>query len=197
MAVRPPVDSSLVSDAPEITPENVDAAVADALAAIATARSTVELKAVRAAHTGEGSHLAQFNAWLRNVPNDQKAVLGKLVGQARGRVTQALAAREEELAAAESAAQLESERIDITAVSPRTRVGARHPVSLLQEEIADLFVGMGWEIAEGPELEHEWYNFDGLNFDIDHPARQLQDTFFVDPIARHLVLRTQTSPVQM
>ncbi|MEO2135810.1 phenylalanine--tRNA ligase subunit alpha [Microbacterium sp.] len=186
-----------MSDAPEITPENVDAAVADALAAIATARSTVELKAVRAAHTGEGSHLAQFNAWLRNVPNDQKAVLGKLVGQARGRVTQALAAREEELAAAESAAQLESERIDITAVSPRTRVGARHPVSLLQEEIADLFVGMGWEIAEGPELEHEWYNFDGLNFDIDHPARQLQDTFFVDPIARHLVLRTQTSPVQM
>lgn len=197
MVARPPVDSSLVSDAPEITPENVDAAVADALSAVAAAGSTLELKTARAAHAGEGSPLAQLNAQLRHVPNDQKAAFGKLVGQARGRLAQALAAREEELAAAESAARLEAERVDITAISPRARVGARHPVSLLQEEIADLFVGMGWEIAEGPELEHEWYNFDGLNFDIDHPARQLQDTFFVDPIARHLVLRTQTSPVQM
>ncbi|QRY41460.1 phenylalanine--tRNA ligase subunit alpha [Microbacterium hominis] len=190
-----------MSDASEITPaitaENVDAAVADAFTAIAAAGSTAELKAARAAHAGEGSPLAQLNAQLRHVPNDQKAALGKLVGQARGRVTQALVAREEELAAAENAAKLEAERVDITAIAPRGRVGARHPISLLQEEIADLFVGMGWEIAEGPELEHEWYNFDALNFDIDHPARQMQDTFFVDPVERHLVLRTQTSPVQM
>ena len=182
---------------PATTAENVDAAVADALTAIAAAGTTAELKAARAAHAGEGSPLAQLNAQLRHVPNDQKAAVGKLVGQARGRVTQALAAREEELAAAENAAKLEAERVDITAIAPRGRVGARHPISLLQEEIADLFVGMGWEIAEGPELEHEWYNFDALNFDIDHPARQMQDTFFVDPVERHLVLRTQTSPVQM
>lgn len=175
----------------------MDAAADDALAAIAAATSTAELKAARAAHTGEASALARLNARLRNVPNDQKAALGKLVGQARGRVGQALAAREEALAEAEAAAQLEAERIDITAVAPRARVGARHPVSLLQEEIADLFVGMGWEIAEGPELEHEWFNFDALNFDVDHPARQMQDTFFVDPVERHLVLRTHTSPVQV
>ena len=175
----------------------MDAAADDALAAIAAATSTAELKAARAAHTGEASALARLNAQLRNVPNDQKAPLGKLVGQARGRVGQALAAREEALAVAEAAAQLEAERIDITAVAPRARVGARHPVSLLQEEIADLFVGMGWEIAEGPELEHEWFNFDALNFDVDHPARQMQDTFFVDPVERHLVLRTHTSPVQV
>ena len=175
----------------------MDAAADDALAAIAAATSTAELKAARAAHTGEASALARLNAQLRNVPNDQKAALGKLVGQARGRVGQALAAREEALAVAEAAAQLEAERIDITAVAPRARVGARHPVSLLQEEIADLFVGMGWEIAEGPELEHEWFNFDALNFDVDHPARQMQDTFFVDPVERHLVLRTHTSPVQV
>ena len=175
----------------------MDAAADDALAAIAAATSTAELKAARAAHTGEASALARLNAQLRNVPNDQKAALGKLVGQARGRVGQALAAREEALAEAEAAAQLEAERIDITAVAPRARVGARHPVSLLQEEIADLFVGMGWEIAEGPELEHEWFNFDALNFDVDHPARQMQDTFFVDPVERHLVLRTHTSPVQV
>ncbi|WP_448656424.1 phenylalanine--tRNA ligase subunit alpha [Microbacterium lacticum] len=186
-----------MSDEPTITQESVDAAADDALAAIAAATSTAELKAARAAHTGEASALARLNAQLRNVPNDQKAALGKLVGQARGRVGQALAAREEALAEAEVAAQLEAERIDVTAVAPRARVGARHPVSLLQEEIADLFVGMGWEIAEGPELEHEWFNFDALNFDVDHPARQMQDTFFVDPVERHLVLRTHTSPVQV
>jgi phenylalanyl-tRNA synthetase alpha chain len=112
-------------------------------------------------------------------------------------VTQALVAREAELAEAELAAQLEAERLDITAVASRTRTGARHPLSLLQEQIGDIFVGMGWEIAEGPELEHEWFNFDALNFDEDHPARQMQDTFFVDPVERHLVMRTHTSPVQV
>ena len=186
-----------MSDAPEITPETVGAAVDAALAAIAAASSTADLKAARAAHAGEGSPLAQLNAQLRNVPNERKAEFGKLVGQARGRVTQALAAREEELAAAETAARLEAERIDITALPARARVGARHPLTLLQEEIGEIFVGMGWEVAEGPELEHEWFNFDALNFDVDHPARQMQDTFFVDPVARHLVMRTHTSPVQM
>ena len=186
-----------MSDAPEITPETVGAAVEAALAAIAAASSTAELKAARSAHAGEASPLAHLNAQLRTVPNERKAEFGKLVGQARGRVTQALVAREEELAAAETAAQLEAERVDITALASHARVGARHPLTLLQEEIGDIFVGMGWEVAEGPELEHEWFNFDALNFDVDHPARQMQDTFFVDPVARHLVMRTHTSPVQM
>ncbi|MCR2815914.1 phenylalanine--tRNA ligase subunit alpha [Microbacterium jiangjiandongii] len=186
-----------MSDTPEITPEAVDAAVEAALAAIAGATTTADLKAARSAHTAEGSPLAALNAQLRHVPNDRKAEFGKLVGQARGRVTQALAARETEVAAAETAARLESERIDITALPQRARVGARHPLTLLQEQIADIFVGMGWEIAEGPELEHEWFNFDALNFDVDHPARQMQDTFYVDPVERHLVMRTHTSPVQV
>ncbi len=186
-----------MSDSPEITPEAVDAAVQAALDAIATAADTAELKAVRSAHSAEGSPLAALNAQLRHVPNEKKAEFGKLVGQARGRVTQALASREEQLIEAESAARLEAERIDITAVPSRARVGARHPISLLQEQVADIFVGMGWEIAEGPELEHEWFNFDALNFDVDHPARQMQDTFFVDPVDRHLVMRTHTSPVQV
>jgi phenylalanyl-tRNA synthetase alpha chain len=194
-----------VSDAPEprpsslaeITPEAVTAAVDDALAAIASASDTAGLKAVRSAHSAEGSPLAKLNARLRDVPNEKKAEFGKLVGQARARVNQAFAAREEELAEAETAARLEDERVDITALAARARVGARHPISLLQEQIADIFVGMGWEIAEGPELEHEWFNFDALNFDVDHPARQMQDTFFVDPVDRHLVMRTHTSPVQV
>lgn len=188
-----------MSDAPEneITPEAVSAAVEAALAAIAAASDSAALREARAAHAAEGAPLARLNARLRDVPNDRKAEFGKLVGQARGRVTQALAARESEIIAAETAARLDAERIDITAVASRTRVGARHPLILLQEQIGDIFVGMGWEVAEGPELEHEWFNFDALNFDVDHPARQMQDTFFVDPVDRHLVMRTHTSPVQV
>ena len=188
-----------MSDAPEneITPEAVSAAVEAALQAIATAADSAALKSARGAHAGEASPLARLNARLRDVPNERKAEFGKLVGQGRGRVAQALAAREAELVAAETAARLEAERVDVTALPERTRVGARHPLTLLQEEIGDIFVGMGWEVAEGPELEHEWFNFDALNFDVDHPARQMQDTFFVDPVARHLVMRTHTSPVQM
>jgi phenylalanyl-tRNA synthetase alpha chain len=187
----------IVSDAIEITPDAVETAVDAALAAVGAASSTAELKAARAAHAADGSPLALLNARLRHVPHEQKAEFGKLMGQARGRVTQALIAREEELAAVETAARLEAERVDVTALAARARVGARHPLTLLQEEIGDIFVGMGWEIAEGPELEHEWFNFDALNFDVDHPARQMQDTFFVDPIERHLVMRTHTSPVQV
>jgi phenylalanyl-tRNA synthetase alpha chain len=186
-----------VSDTPEITPQAVQDAVDAALAAIAAASDTAELKAARAAHQGEASALAALNARMRDVPKEHKAEFGKLVGQARGAVTQALAAREAELAEAETAARLETERIDITALASRTRVGARHPLTLLQDQVSDIFVGMGWEIAEGPELEHELFNFDALNFDEDHPARQMQDTFFVDPVARHLVMRTHTSPVQV
>lgn len=186
-----------MSDVPEITPEAVDAAVADALAAVAAAADTAALKQARAAHQGEGSPLATLNAQMRHVAKEKKAEAGKLVGGARGRVNQAFTAREEELKAIEDAEKLEAERLDITAIASRTRSGARHPVVLMQEAIADLFVGMGWEITEGPELEHEWFNFDSLNLDEDHPARQEQDTFYVDPASRHLVLRTQTSPVQM
>lgn len=186
-----------MSDEPEITPDAVDAAVQAALEAIGAASDTPALKAARAAHAGEGSPLAALNALLRQVAPERKAEFGKLVGQARARVNQALAARESVIAEAETAAKLESERIDMTALPQRARTGARHPLTLLQEQIGDIFIGMGWEIAEGPELEHEWYNFDALNLDEDHPARQMQDTFYVDPVARHLVLRTQTSPVQM
>jgi phenylalanyl-tRNA synthetase alpha chain len=187
----------LVSDSVPISEEAVSAAVDAALAAVATAASVAELKAARAPHAGEASVLARMNAGLRDLPNDQKAAAGKLVGGARGRVGQAVAAREGQLAELEEAQRLADESVDVTALPSRRRVGARHPLALLQEEMLDLFVGMGWEVSEGPELEHEWFNFDALNFDADHPARAMQDTFFVDPVDAHLVLRTHTSPVQI
>ncbi|MBD8584106.1 phenylalanine--tRNA ligase subunit alpha [Frigoribacterium sp. CFBP 8766] len=186
-----------MSDSVPISEEAVSAAVDAALAAVATAASVAELKAARAQHAGEASVLARMNAGLRDLPNDKKAAAGKLVGGARGRVGQAVAAREGQLAELEETQRLVDEAVDVTALPTRRRVGARHPLALLQEEMLDLFVGMGWEVSEGPELEHEWFNFDALNFDADHPARAMQDTFFVDPVDAHLVLRTHTSPVQI
>ena len=181
----------------EITPEAVGAATEAALAAVAAAATVSELKLARAEHTGEQSTLAQFNAAIKGLPNDQKAAAGKLVGEARGRVSSAVAQREAELAVAEEAQRLEAEAVDVTAVPLRWKKGARHPLSLLIEDMGDIFVAMGWEVAEGPELENEWFNFDSMNFDEDHPARAMQDTFFVDPVDSHLLLRTHTSPVQM
>ena len=181
----------------EITEAAVAAAVSDALAAIAAATDSAALKAVRTAHVGESSTLSQLNALMKDVPGDQKAAAGKLVGQARAEVNQAFAAREEAMVREEQSAQLAAEKVDVTAAASRWNAGGRHPLMLLQESICDAFVGMGWEIAEGPELEGEWFNFDALNFDADHPARAMQDTFFVEPVDSHLVLRTHTSPVQV
>ncbi|MBB5632124.1 phenylalanyl-tRNA synthetase alpha chain [Cryobacterium mesophilum] len=186
-----------MSDPTGITEASVAEAKDAALAAIAGASSVGDLKVVRTQHAGEGSPLARLNAELRNVPADLKAASGKLVGQARAQVSAAMQAREEELFAVEEAAQLAAEAVDVTAVPRRWTPGARHPLNLLMEQIGDIFVGMGWEIAEGPELENEWFNFDALNTDADHPARSEQDTFFVEPIGSQLVLRSQTSPVQI
>jgi phenylalanyl-tRNA synthetase alpha chain len=186
-----------VSEPTLITESAAADAVAAALSAVSAASTSAELRAARTEFTGESSTLARMNASLKDVPNDQKASLGKIVGQARGQVNAAVAAREAELVAVEEAARLASEAVDVTAVATRWRAGARHPLSLLMEQMGDIFIAMGWEIAEGPELEHEWFNFDALNFDEDHPARAMQDTFFVEPLGSHLVLRTQTSPVQI
>ncbi len=186
-----------MSENPALSEESVAAAVAAALAAIAGAADSAAVKAVRAEHLGEHSALALLNAQLRSVPNEQKALFGKLVGGARAQVNEAFAAKDADIAAAEMARRLESEAVDVTAIAVPGRSGSRHPLSLIQERVSDVFVGMGWEVAEGPELESEWYNFDALNFDADHPARAMQDTFFVEPLSSHLVLRTHTSPVQV
>ncbi len=180
-----------------ISPEAVAAAVRDALDAIAAAATVDELKQARAAHVGENSPLGQLNAGMRDVAPELKAETGKLMGQARGEVNEAYAAQESTLAVAEETARLMAEAVDVTAVAQRRVVGARHPLNLLMEEMSNIFVGMGWEVAEGPELENEWFNFDALNFDQDHPARAMQDTFFVEPVERHLLMRTHTSPVKV
>lgn len=178
----------------------VEAALAAALAAVAEAPDLDALKDVRLAHAGDRSPLALANRAIGQLAGPDKATAGKLLGPARGRLNQALAARTEVLEAERAARVLVTEGVDVTLPTDRIQAGARHPLELLQEQVGDFFVGMGWEIAEGPEVEAEWFNFDALNFGVDHPARQMQDTFFVEPPAgtdaSGLVLRTHTSPVQ-
>lgn len=186
-----------MSEVNPIQPEAVDQATEQALAAVEAATSTSALKEVRLAHLGEQSPIAKLNSQMRAVPKEEKAATGKILGQARGRIEQAFKAREAILVEEEAKARLVAEAVDVTSAPVRERLGFRHPLAQLQDRIADIFTGMGWEVAEGPELEHEWFNFDALNFDPDHPARAMQDTFFVNPASRHLVLRTHTSPVQI
>ena len=180
-----------------LDPTAVEQAVSDALAAIAAADSLDALKTARLAHQGEKSPLALANREIGALPPSAKAEAGKRVGQARGRVGQALAARQVELEAERDARILVEETVDLTVRTPRRPIGARHPISLVSERIEDIFVAMGWEIAEGPEVESEWLNFDALNLSPDHPARGEADTFFVAPAGSGLVLRTHTSPVQV
>ncbi|MDO4898631.1 MAG: phenylalanine--tRNA ligase subunit alpha [Rothia sp. (in: high G+C Gram-positive bacteria)] len=156
-----------------------------------------ELKRIRLEHTGDKGGFTLANKQMRDLAKEHKAEVGKIMGQVRGRLTKALEARNTELEEERAARILVEEAVDVTAYSPRRRVGGRHPINVLQEQMCDIFVGMGWEVADGPEVESEWYNFDALNFAPDHPARELQDTFFVEPVESHLMLRTHTSPVQM
>ncbi|MFD6447520.1 phenylalanine--tRNA ligase subunit alpha [Promicromonospora sp. NPDC060204] len=177
----------------------LDAAVKSALDDIAKAGDLEALKAVRTQHTGDRSALALANRGIGALPGPDKAKAGKLVGPRRGRINQAIAARQSELEAERDAHVLLEETVDVTLPVRRATTGARHPIELVQERIADFFVGLGWEIADGPEVEAEWFNFDALNFGPDHPARQMQDTFYVagqDGADSNLVLRTHTSPVQ-
>ncbi|MGQ4537997.1 phenylalanine--tRNA ligase subunit alpha [Dermabacteraceae bacterium P7074] len=171
-------------------------AVEAALAAVAAAGSSEELKAARIAHLGDKSVITLAGRSIGAVAPELKAVLGKAVGQAKGRVGAAFAARAEEITLVEQQQRLREETVDVTVTVERAARGARHPLSTLQERLSDLFIGMGWEVAEGPEVEAEFFNFDALNFDADHPARQMQDTFYLAPEGSGKIMRTHTSPVQ-
>ncbi len=168
----------------------------DALAAIAAARSLKELNSVRLEHAGDRSPLGLANREIGALPPQARKAAGQRVGTARAAITEALVKRRAELENEHESRMLVEELVDVTLPYDRDPRGARHPLTTLQERISDVFVAMGWEIAEGPEAEAEWLNFDALNLGPDHPARSLQDTFFLEPPEARVVLRTHTSPVQ-
>ena len=185
----------------------IAAAVEAAKAAFAAAGTLEELKVARLAHSGDNAPITHANTLIRTLDKSEKPTAGKLMGGARKAIQAALAAETERLEAEAEARAMAEERVDVTEPTRRTPQGARHPLTVLMEDVADFFVSMGWDIAEGPEVEHEWFNFDALNFGPDHPARQMQDTFYVEGVEQagnresleaqpNLVLRTHTSPVQ-
>jgi phenylalanyl-tRNA synthetase alpha chain len=184
-----------------LSPDEVERVTAEALAAIAAAASLDELKAARLAHAGDRAPIALANAEIGALPPSARAEAGKRVGAARGAIRAALAGRQAELEADRDTRVLIDETVDVTLPWDRQPAGARHPVTTIAERLVDVFVGMGYEVAEGPEVEAEWFNFDALNFPPDHPAREMQDTLFVagPPGADRsgVVLRTHTSPVQI
>ena len=163
-----------------------EAAVAEAVEAarraFAEASTLAELKSARLAHSGDAAPVTRANALIKGLDKADKPVAGKLMGAARKQIQAALAEATARLEAEEAAAALEREKVDVTVPTRHNPRGARHPLTVLVEEVADFFIGMGWEIAEGPEVEHEWFNFDALNFGPDHPARQMQDTFYVSGV---------------
>ena len=179
-----------------LQPEQVDAARDAALAAVAGARDLDELKRVRLRHAGDRSPLALANREIGALPPQARKEAGQRVGGARAAVAAALAERTAVLEAEHEERILVEETVDVTLPTGRTPRGARHPLTLMSELIEDLFVAMGWEVAEGPVVEAEWLNFDALNLGPDHPARTMQDTFWTEPADHHVVLRTHTSPVQ-
>ena len=182
----------------------IEKVIAAALAAVAASGTLAALKEARSAYTGDTSELVLANRAIGKLPKADKPKAGKLLGGARARIAKALSERQAELEALAEAHMLRTEAVDVTLPTDRSPKGARHPIDLLIDEASDFFVAMGWQIAEGPEVEHEWYDFDALNFDADHPARQMQDTFYIDGTSvnganvedSHLVMRTHTSPVQ-
>jgi phenylalanyl-tRNA synthetase alpha chain len=186
-------------DPVEVTPlkaAEVDAKRQAALDAIAEAPDLAHLKQVRLDHVGDRSPLALANREIGSLPPQARKEAGQRVGQARKAVSEALAVRTAELEAEQEHRILTEEAVDVTLPTDRDPVGARHPLTTISERIADVFVAMGWEVAEGPEVEAEWLNFDALNLGPDHPARTMQDTFWIEPADSGLVLRTHTSPVQ-
>jgi phenylalanyl-tRNA synthetase alpha chain len=172
----------------------LDDAVAGAEKAFAAAADLDALQAARPLHLGDRAPVALARREIGALPPAAKSDAGKRVNLARAAIQAAYDARHEVLVAERETRVLRAEAVDVTLPTDRRPRGARHPLTTLMDHIGDLFVGMGYEVVEGPEVELEWYNFDALNIAPDHPSRTMMDTFFVD--VPGLVLRTHTSPGQ-
>ncbi|CAM3204269.1 phenylalanine--tRNA ligase subunit alpha [Mycobacterium colombiense] len=181
----------------DLSPAALARAVSAAREAFTRAGDLDALARVKTEHLGDRSPLALARQALGGVPKDERADAGKRVNAARADTQQGYDERLAVLRAERDAAVLVAEGIDVTLPSTRQPTGARHPITILAEHIADTFIAMGWELADGPEVESEQFNFDALNFPADHPARSEQDTFYIAPDGSRQLLRTHTSPVQV
>jgi phenylalanyl-tRNA synthetase alpha chain len=166
----------------------------EAIQAIAAVSGEEALQEIRVRVLGRKGELTALMKGLGALGSEERPIVGQLVNTVKEEVEACL---ENALKATREAAKsqrLQSERIDVSLPGRRPANGTKHPITLVIEEISDIFAGLGFSVAEGPEIEHDWYNFEALNFPPEHPARDMQDTFFVE---NNLLLRTHTSPVQI
>jgi phenylalanyl-tRNA synthetase alpha chain len=192
-----PNDSYDPKEVAALQPDELGAAVADGAKAFDAARDLDQLAVAHTTHLGPRSPIALARRELGALPPQARADAGRRVNEALVALQSAHAARRDELERERDTSVLVEEAVDVTLPWDRLPRGGRHPLTLVQERVADVFVAMGWEIAEGPEAEAEWLNFDALNIPAHHSAREEQDTLWVDPLSAGVCLRTQTSPVQV
>jgi phenylalanyl-tRNA synthetase alpha chain len=171
----------------------------DGLAAVRLAASPKDLEEVRVRLVGRGARLNEILRGVRDLPDEQKRVIGPAGNRLRAELEELIEARASELERAEEDRLLSTDRLDLTMPGRRPRRGAPNPVVEAIRRIEDAFVGLGYEIAEGPEAETDWNNFQALNIPVDHPARSLMDTYYLEGPrgSESALLRTHTSPVQV
>ena len=162
-------------------------------AAAAIAAEGADLEALRIKYLGKKGELTAVLRGMGALSAEERPVIGQMANDIRAKIEEMLDARRESAAAEALQKKLESEKIDVTVPGTKVPVGKMHPISLVQRQLEEIFLGMGYEIAEGPEVEYDYYNFQALNIPEDHPARDTQDTFY---ITDNILLRSQTSPVQ-
>lgn len=174
--------------------EKLDALLNDAFVEINAALSEEALQDLRVKYLGKKGALTAIMKGLGVLPPEERPIAGQLANSVKEQVETRLEDTLLKIRDANKAARLQSERLDVTLPGRRHLKGTKHPISLVVEEISEIFAGLGFQVAEGPEIELDFYNFEALNFPKDHPARDMQDTFFVD---ENILLRTHTSPVQV
>jgi phenylalanyl-tRNA synthetase alpha chain len=180
-----------------LQPDQLAAVVEDGVRAFRNAPDLDELTRAHTAHLGPRSPVALARRELGALPPQARAAAGRRVNEAATALQASYDERRVELTRDRDLRMLDEEAVDVTLPWDRHPPGARHPLTLVQERVADVFVAMGWEVAEGPEAEAEWLNFDALNVPAHHPAREEQDTLWLEPPTAGVCLRTQTSPVQL
>jgi len=174
--------------------EAISRIVEQAKEALLSAQNLPELDSVRVKYLGKKGELTAILKGMGGLTPDERKAVGQAANEARAVIESALTTKLAELKEAELNARLAEDVIDVTMPGISTEVGRRHPLNIVVDEIKEIFLGMGFDVVEGPEVEKDYYNFEALNIPKDHPARDMQDTFY---ISDEVVLRTQTSPVQI
>jgi phenylalanyl-tRNA synthetase alpha chain len=177
-----------------IMKEQLEAILQQALADIAGVLSEGELQDIRVKYLGKKGALTAVMKGIGSLSPEERPAIGQVVNNVRNRLEEKIGAALISVRSARKAEILEKERIDVTLPGRNRLIGGKHPITLVTWEIAEIFAALGFQVAEGPEIELDYYNFEALNFPKDHPARDMQDTFFIDD---NILLRTHTSPVQI